>query len=127
MLFLFFGAKWPEPKFEETGTLSGNLKAMASPLFIFMLVCMGFTAMSEFGPNNFVPLTLAGSGASPMLVLALTFGLMAVARYFGGNMVAQFNTTGVLWGSAILATIGLYLLSTQSGAMVLPRWQLFLD
>ena len=116
--YLFFGAKWPESKLKESGTLSGNFSAMLTPLFIFMLVCMGFTAMSEFGPNNFVPLTLEGSGATPMLVLALTFGLMAVARYFGGEVVAQFNTTGVLWGSAILATIGLYLLSTQSGAMV---------
>ena len=53
-----------------------------------------------------------------MLVMALTFGLMTVARYFGGEVVSKFNTTGVLLGSAILATIGLYLLSSQSGVMV---------
>ena len=116
--FLFFGENWPKAKVAEGGTLSGNFSAMLTPLFLFIMVCMAFTAMSEFGPNNFVPLTLQGSGATPMLVLALTFGLMAVARYFGGAVVAQFNTTGVLWGSAILATIGLYLLSTASGPMV---------
>lgn len=115
---LFMGASWPVAKIKESGDLSSNFKAMLKPLFLFMLVCMAFTAMSEFGPNNFVPLTLEGSGATPMLVLALTFGLMAVARYFGGAVVAQFNTTGVLLGSAILATLGLYLLSTQTGAMV---------
>ena len=115
---LFAGASWPTAKITESSDLSSNFKAMLTPLFLFIMVCMAFTAMSEFGPNNFVPLTLEGSGATPMLVLALTFGLMAVARYFGGAVVAKFNTTGVLLGSAVLATLGLYLLSTQSGAMV---------
>lgn len=116
--YLFFGEKWPQAKVEEGATLTGNFSAMLKPLFIFMMVCMAFTAASEFGPNQWVPITLQGSGATPMLVMALTFGVMAVARYFGGHAVAQFNTTGVLLGSAVLASIGLYLLSMQSGAMV---------
>ena len=78
---------------------------------------MALTAISEFGPNQWVGLILAKSGANPYLVLALTAGLMAVARFFGGSMVAKFNQTGVLLGSAILATIGLYLFSTQTGSM----------
>ncbi len=116
--YLFFGQTWPAPKTKESATLSGNVNSMLTPLFIFMLICMCFTAVSEFAPNNWVPLTLKGSGATPMLVMALTFGLMTVARYFGGEVVAKFNTTGVLLGSAILSTIGLFLLSNQSGAMV---------
>lgn len=115
---LFAGTDWPAAKVKESGDLSSNFSAMLKPLFLFIMVCMAFTAMSEFGPNNFVPLTLEGSGATPMLVLALTFGLMAVARYFGGAVVGQFNTTGVLLGSAILASLGLFLLSTQTGTMV---------
>ena len=35
----------------------------------------------------------------------------------GGNAVGKFSLTGVLLGSAILATIGVYLFSTQTGAM----------
>jgi len=116
--YMFFGEKWPTPKSSESSTLSGNFKSMLTPLFIFILLCMGFTAVSEFGPNNWVPLTLKGSGATPMLVMALTFGLMTVARYFGGEVVARFSTTGVLLGSAICASLGLYLLSNQSGGMV---------
>ncbi|NND33330.1 MAG: MFS transporter [Saprospiraceae bacterium] len=116
--YLFFGQKWPTPKSQESTTLSGNFSSMLTPLFLFILLCMGFTAVSEFGPNNWVPLTLKGSGATPMLVMALTFGLMTVARYFGGEVVARFSTTGVLLGSAICASLGLYLLSNQSGGMV---------
>ena len=90
---------------------------MASPLFLFMMVCMALTAISEFGPQQWVGLILSKSGAQPMLILALVTGLMAVARYFGGDMVKKFDQTGVLLGSAVLATIGVYLFSTQTGTM----------
>lgn len=116
--YLFFGQKWPEAKVAEGGTLSGNLNAMFSPLFIFMMVCMWFTAQSEFGPTQWVELILKSSGAQPMLVLALITGTMAVARYFGGSAVHQFDTTGVLLGSSVLAAIGLFLLTSMTGGMV---------
>ncbi len=115
--FLFYGQTWPKAKVEEAATLSGNLKAMLSPLFIFIIICMSLTAITEFGPNQWVGLILSKSGAHPMLILALTSGIMAVARFFGGDMVKQFDQTGVLLGSAVLATIGLYLFSSQTGTM----------
>ena len=115
--YLFFGQKWPKAKVEEGATLLGNLKAMISPLFLFMIACMALTAISEFGPQQWVGLILSKSGASPMIILALVTGIMAVARYFGGEMVHKFDQTGVLLGSAVLATIGVYLFSTQTGGM----------
>lgn len=114
---LFFGQSWPKAIVKEAATISGNLKAMITPLFIFIALCMCLTAISEFGPNQWVGLILEKSGAHPMIILALTAGLMAVARYFGGDMVAKFDQVGVLLGSAILATLGVYLFSTQTGAM----------
>ncbi|MCK0134742.1 MFS transporter [Arenibacter sp. S6351L] len=115
--YLYFGQSWPKAKVEAAATLSGNFKAMLSPLFIFMIVCMSLTAISEFGPQQWVGLILAKSGAEPMIILALVTGLMAVARYFGGEVVHKFDQTGVLLGSAVLATIGIYLFSTQTGTM----------
>ncbi len=115
--YLFFGKTWPKAKVQEAATLTGNIKAMMSPLFLFMIACMALTAISEFGPQQWVGLILAKSGANPMLILALVTGLMAVARYFGGDVVKKFDQTGVLLGSAILATIGVYLFSTQTGGM----------
>ena len=115
--YLYFGQSWPKAKVEAAATLSGNLKAMMSPLFIFMIICMSLTAISEFGPQQWVGLILAKSGAEPMIILALVTGLMAVARYFGGEVVHKFDQTGVLLGSAVLATIGIYLFSTQTGTM----------
>lgn len=115
--YLFFGQSWPKAKVEEGATLTGNLKAMVSPLFLFMVVCMALTAASEFIPQQWSSIILAKSGAQPMLILALVTGIMAVARYFGGEMVHKFDQTGVLLGSAVLAAIGIYLFSTQTGAM----------
>jgi putative MFS transporter len=115
--FLFFGQTFPKPKVEGVTSITENFKAMLSPLFIFMFVCMAFTAISEFGPQQWTSLIMSKSGANPMLILALVTGLMAVARYFGGSIIGKFDQTGVLLGGAILATIGIYLFSTQTGPM----------
>ncbi len=115
--YLFWGQAFPKPKVEGVTSVSENLKAMATPLYIFMFFCMALTAISEFGPQTWTGLIMSKSGASPMLILALVTGLMAVIRFFAGPIVEKFDQTGVLLGSAILATIGIYLFATQIGAM----------
>jgi fucose permease len=115
--YLFYGQTFPKPQVQASNSLANNLKAMATPLFIFIAVCMTFTAISEFGPQGWTGVILASSGAEPMLILALVTGLMAVGRFFGGSIVAKLDQTGVLLGSAVLATIGIFLFSTQTGPM----------
>jgi putative MFS transporter len=117
-VYLFLGQEFPKPKLEAVTQLDKNLKAMLSPIFLFILVCMAFTAISEFGPQQWTSLIMSNSGAHPMVILALITGLMAVGRYFGGDIVHRFDQTGVLLGSAIFTAIGIYLLSTQTGGMV---------
>jgi len=114
--YLFYGQKFPEAK-GEVASLTGNLKAMATPLFIFICACMTLTAISEFGPQQWTGIIMAKSGAEPMVILALVTGLMAVGRYFGGEFVHRFDQTGVLLGSAIFTAIGIFLFSTQTGPM----------
>lgn len=115
--YLFWGQAFPKPKTEGVTSIGENLKAMVSPLYIFMFLCMAITAISEFGPQQWTGLIMSKSGASPMLILALVTGLMAVIRYFAGPIVEKFDQTGVLLGSSILATIGIYLFATQTGGM----------
>ena len=116
--FIFFGQTFPKPRVEDAKTLKGNLKGMASPLFIFIAICMAMTAITEFVPTQWVQLVLSKSGAEPMLILALITGIMAIGRYFGGDFVHKFDQTGVLLASAVLATLGIFLLSTQTGSMI---------
>lgn len=115
--YLFYGQVFPETK-GESASLSVSLKAMATPLFIFICACMTLTAISEFGPQQWTGIIMAKSGAEPMVILALVTGLMAVGRYFGGEFVHKFDQTGVLLGSAIFTALGIYLFSTQTGSMV---------
>jgi MFS family permease len=115
--FLFFGKVFPKPKVEGATSLAQNFKAMLSPLYIFLFICMALTAITEFGPNQWVSIVLSYSGAEPMLILAITTGLMAVARFFAGPVVGKFGQTGVLLISAVLATIGIYMFSTVTGPM----------
>jgi MFS transporter, putative metabolite:H+ symporter len=114
-VFLFFGQTFPRPQVEGAASLSKNFRAMLTPLYIFIFCCMALTAITEFGPQQWVGLIMAKSGASPMLILALVTGLMAIGRFFAGPLIHSIDQTGVLLGSAIFATIGIYLFSTQTG------------
>ncbi len=111
---LFSGQAFPKPKADASSTMD-SFKAMFNPLYLFMAACMALTAISEFGPQQWVGPILAKAGASPMLILALVTGLMAVGRYFAGSIIAKINTVGVLLGSAVFALAGLYMMSTMSG------------
>lgn len=114
---MIFGQPFPSMANTETSTKT-NIKALFSPLFIFMFFCMTVTAASEFGTQQWVDRIFGASGAHPMLVLALVTGLMAVARFFAGPIVEALNPVGVLLMSAIVTTIGILLLSQASGGMI---------
>ena len=116
--YLFMGQEFPKPKIEGVTSIGENIKAMLSPMYLFILACMALTAISEFGPQQWTSLILSNSGAHPMVILALITGLMAIGRYFGGDIVHRFDQTGVLLGSAVLTALGIFLLSTQTGGMV---------
>lgn len=114
---LFFGKTFPKSQIEDANSLSTNFKAMLSPVFIFLFFAMALTAISEFGPNQWVSIILVASGAEPLLILALTFGIAAVGRWFAGPVVASLGQTGVLLAGAVLTAIGIYMFSTITGPM----------
>jgi len=114
---LFFGKTFPKPQLEEANSLANNFKAMLSPVYIFLFVAMALTAISEFGPNQWVSIILVASGAEPLLILALTFGVAAIGRWFAGPVVGKLGQTGVLLGGAILTAIGIYMFSIVTGPM----------
>ncbi|MFC3120695.1 MFS transporter [Agaribacter flavus] len=97
---------------------SENIKNLFSPLYIFLVVCMTLTATTELATGQWINEILAASGAHPMLTLALVTGIMAVGRYFAGPIVHSLNPVGVLVASAVLSTLGLYLMSQLQGTPV---------
>lgn len=115
--YLFWGQAFPEEKLADAST-SDNITAMLNPIYLLFFVGMILTANAELSTTGWAQKLLGNAGASPMLVLALITGLMAVGRYFGGPLIHRFKPIGVLLGSAIVATIGIGLLSVAEGPMI---------
>ena len=107
----------PLHKSITTSTLS-NIKALSKPLFIFMVLCMTLTATTELGTQQWIDRILSASGASPMLIMAMITGVMAVGRYFAGPVIHRLNPVGVLLSSAVIATAGIYSMSFATGNAV---------
>ncbi len=122
--YLVLSQKFPDNKNVDTST-AHNVKALFSPLFMFMAFCMTLTATSELGTQQWIERILGASGASPMLIMAMITGVMAVGRFFAGPVVRKFNPAGVLLYSAIVTTIGIYSMSLATGSMVYVSALLF--
>ncbi|MAR63012.1 MAG: MFS transporter [Flavobacteriaceae bacterium] len=115
--YMFFKALFPKSENIDTDT-SNNIKSLFTPLFIFVAVCMTLTATTELGTQQWLQPLLEKSGASPMLILAMVTGIMAVGRYFAGPIVHTLNPIGVLFMSAIVSTIAIYMMSIVDGTML---------
>lgn len=115
--FLFMGQTFPANEGTRSNT-AANAKSLLSPLFIFMVICMTLTATTELGTQQWVEKILGSTGASPMLILAMVTGLMAIGRFFAGPVIRRFNPAGVLWGSSIIAVLAIYLMSIATGGTV---------
>lgn len=117
--FLFYGKEFPVTERVAEEVSDGDMwKAILSPLFLFMVLCMFGTAITELGTNQWIEVLLKQAVSAPILVLVFISGIMAVGRGFAGPMIHKFSPTGVLLGSAILSTLGLYLMGTLTGNMI---------
>jgi len=114
---LLIGQQFPKAENISSDILE-NILAMFKPLFIFMLICMGLTATTELGTGQFIQPLLENAGAPPLIILAIVTGLMAVGRFFAGPIIHRFNPVGVLFFSAIIATLALFVLSVANGPLV---------
>lgn len=115
--YLILSQQFPETDNIETST-SKNIRGLFSPLFLFMAFCMTLTATSELGTQQWIERILGASGASPMLIMAMITGVMAVGRYFAGPLVHRLNPSGVLFASAIFTTLGIFSMSVATGPLV---------
>jgi len=114
--YLIFTTGFPKSANMETST-GTNIRHLFAPLYLFMIACMTLTATTELGTQQWVGRVLSETGAHPMILLALSTGLMAVGRQFAGPLVHRLHSVGVLFFSSVLAALGLYLLSIATGAM----------
>ncbi|MEL7298069.1 MAG: MFS transporter [Pseudomonadota bacterium] len=115
--YLILTQTFPASRHINTST-STNLRYIFSPLFLFLALCMTLTATTELGTQQWIERMLGASGASPMLIMALVTGIMAIGRYFAGPLIKRLNPVGVLWISSALSAAGIYLMSQATGPAV---------
>jgi len=113
--YLFSKLDFPVTERVSSGiSMGGMYKALASPLFIFMFICMCGTAITELYTEQWVPVLLKSIG-NPILIVTATSGIMVIGRGLAKPVLKQFAPQGLLLVSATIAAIGLYLLYTSTG------------
>ena len=124
--FLFFRLKFPKTERVTAGVSLGTMvKACLNPLFICMVFCMLLTASTEMGTNQWITVLLSNVGVPAILLLVFINGIMAVGRSFAGPVVHKLNPTGMLLFSAVVAAIGLVLLSNSTGWQTIVSTAIF--
>jgi MFS family permease len=113
--YLFSKLDFPVTERVSSGvSMAGMYKALASPLFIFMFICMCGTAITELYTEQWVPVLLKDIG-NPILIVTATSGIMVLGRGLAKPVLQQFAPQTLLLMSATIAAIGLYLLCSSTG------------
>jgi MFS family permease len=114
--YLFYRLEFPVTERVASGVSTSDMyKAVATPLFIFMFICMFGTAITELFTGQWVGVLLNNVTDNAILILTITTGVMVVGRGLAEPVVHRFSPAGVLLMSAIMAALGIYLLSSLSG------------
>jgi fucose permease len=117
--YLFSKLKFPVTERVAAGVSNATMyKSIFSGLFLFMILCMFGTAITELFTGQWIDVLLKNVTDNALLILTLETGVMVVGRAFAGPVVRQFSPQGVLLMSSILAFLGLYLLGHSSGNMI---------
>ena len=114
--FLFLKLKFPVTERVAAGVSTGEMyKSLGNPLFLFMIICMFGTAITELFTGQWIDVLLRNVTDNAILILTVTTMVMVIGRGFAEPIVHRLSPTGVLLISAILAAAGLYLLGHSSG------------
>ncbi len=118
--FLFSKLKFPVTERVASGVSALDMykAVLFSPLFWCMIVLMFGTAITELFTGQWIDVLLKNVSDNAILLLTIETGIMVIGRGFAGPVVHKLSPTGVLLISAILATVGLYLLGHSSGNML---------
>ena len=123
---MFFGQALPRTERVDLGISAKSMfAATLRPLFLLMVACMFLTAATELGPGQWIPNILSNAGVSGILVLVWITGLMAVGRQFAGPFVHRMSPLGMLFASAVLSAVGLFIMSRVTGVALFGAATIF--
>ena len=114
------GIAFPRTARAASGVAWGAMfrELLARPMYFVWLACMFLTAASELAPGQWIDLTLTRTvGMRGIWLLVYVSGMMFVLRHFAGPIAHRLSNIGMLWGSALLTTVGLFLLPRAEGPL----------
>lgn len=111
--FMIFGQSMPKTEAAEAGvSVSEILKQLAAPLLLFLLIVHAMVGYVELGTDSWIA-RITGSildETTGRWLFVYTSALMFILRFVAGPIVHKISPLGLLFASAILATVGLYVL-----------------
>jgi MFS family permease len=114
--YLFSKLDFPPTERVAAGISTADMyKALASPLFVFMLICMFGTAITELFTNQWTDVFFKTVTNNAILILTFIAAIQVLGRAFAGPIVHRLAPQGVLLISAILSALGMYLLTHLHG------------
>ena len=117
--FLFSKLSFPVTERVASGVSTSTMyKSLANPLFLFMIVCMLGTAITELFTGQWIEVLLKNVTDNALLILTITTGVMVVGRGLAGSIVHRLSPQGLLVISAALATLGMYMLGHTTGNLI---------
>ena len=102
-------------------------KSLGRPLMFILILIMMPLATTEIGTDGWITGIMEGVVGEKLAgwVLVYTSAIMLVLRFFAGPIVGKTTPLGLLVISSILAIIGLNLLSTAAGTMIIVAATLY--
>jgi MFS family permease len=120
--YMLFGQKFPLSEARAAGvTYMKMLKEFAAPVLLFLLFLMACVGYVELGTDSWIINIMQNLIAGDAFLLFIyTSTIMFVLRFFAGPIVHRINPMGLLFASAVLATIGLFMLgSVATGVAII--------
>ncbi|MFT4556201.1 MAG: MFS transporter [Planctomycetales bacterium] len=100
-------------KFPATATAVGGgdfaktFSCFASIPFLILIVMHGLIGYMELGVDSWMAKLMENLLPNAIMVLVYTSALMFVLRFFAGPIVHRINPIGLLFGSSVIACLGL--------------------
>jgi MFS family permease len=117
--FMFMRQSFPVTERVSSGVSTKEMySSLLNPLFIFMMICMFGTAITELFTGQWIQLLLNNVTQNSILILTVTTGVMVLGRGLAEPVVHRLSPSGVLLASAVFSAIGLYLLGNSSENMI---------
>ena len=114
--YLFSKLDFPVTERVAAGVSTADMyKALINPLFVFMIICMFGTAITELFTNQWTGILFKKVTDNAILILTFVASLQVLGRAFAGPIVHRLAPQGVLFISAILSAIGIYLMINLDG------------